>query len=215
MATLQDLMVRLGDVPAERIRVAPPPQTATLQHLISAPDPEGRICELVDGTLVDKPTGLGKSILGILVVQYLGSYVRAQGLGAISGPDGLFLLSPGSVRAPDVAFVSRARMPGASVRTEAIPHVIPDLAIEVLSESNTPAEMDRKLREYFQAGVRLAWIIDHRTRSATVYTAANQSTVIGEDGTLDGGKVVPGFALSLKQLFADLSEAFDANSVPS
>ena len=106
-------------------------------------------------------------------------------------------------------------MPGESVRTEAIPHVIPDLAIEVWSESNTRAEMDRKLREYFQAGVKLAWIIDHRTRSATVYSAADQSIVISEDGTLDGGQVVPGFALSLEQLFADLEEAFDANSAPS
>ncbi|HEX4794544.1 MAG TPA: Uma2 family endonuclease, partial [Humisphaera sp.] len=171
--------------------------------------------ELIDGTLVEKPTGLGKSVLGMLVAQYLGNHVRAQKLGAISGPNGLFLLLPGLVRAPDVAFISRARMPGESVRTEAIPHVVPDLAIEVWSESNTRAEMDRKLREYFQAGVRLAWIIDHRTRAATVYSAADRSIIISEDGTLDGGQVVPGFSLSLKQLFADLEEAFDANSAPS
>jgi Uma2 family endonuclease len=76
------------------------------------------------------------------------------------------------------------------------------LAIEVLSKSNTKAEMERKLREYFRAGVQLVWLIDPKTRTAQVYTSPTSMKRIGKDQVLDGGEVVPGFKLSLQKLFA-------------
>ena len=80
----------------------------------------------------------------------------------------------------------------------------PDLAVEVLSESNTPAEMARKRQEYFTAGVRLVWFVDPDARTEEVYTAPDQSTVVNEEGTLDGGAVLPGFTLPLRDLFPEL-----------
>ena len=76
------------------------------------------------------------------------------------------------------------------------------MAAEILSKSNTPAEMKRKRREYFEAGVKLVWLIDPKTRTANVYTAPEEPTFIDRDGVLDGGNVLPGFKLPLAELFA-------------
>ncbi len=75
---------------------------------------------------------------------------------------------------PDVAFMSWDRLPGKTVPDEAIPELAPDLAIEVLSAGNTKGEMERKLKDYFFAGVRLVWYIDWRRRTAEVYTSPDQ-----------------------------------------
>jgi len=86
--------------------------------------------------------------------------------------------------------------------------VAPTLSVEVLSESNTLREMEMKRHDLFDAGTRLIWEIDPETRSAEVFTSAEESTHIGEDGTLDGGDVLPGFRLSLKELFAKVDRMF-------
>jgi Uma2 family endonuclease len=80
--------------------------------------------------------------------------------------------------------------------------VAPDLAVEVLSEGNTPGEMQRKLRDYFQAGVRLVWYLDPQARAVTAYTAPDRCEVVREDQILDGAGVLPGFRLSLAEFFA-------------
>ena len=84
----------------------------------------------------------------------------------------------------------------------AIYAAVPDLAVEILSEANTEAEMDRKLHEYFQAGVRLVWRIEPKTRTSRAYTSVNTWREIGPHGSLSGGDVLPGFELPLAQLFA-------------
>ena len=78
----------------------------------------------------------------------------------------------------------------------------PDLAVEVLSEGNTKGEMERKLKDYFFAGVRLVWYIDLKKRTAAVYTSPDEGATLTEDQSLDGGAVLPGFRLSLRKLFA-------------
>jgi Uma2 family endonuclease len=82
--------------------------------------------------------------------------------------------------------------------------VSPDLAVEVLSEGNTAAEMDRKRREYFTSGTRLVWEVDPNTRTVAVYTSPEGPLVLDADQTLDGGAVLPGFTLRLATLFAEL-----------
>ncbi len=80
--------------------------------------------------------------------------------------------------------------------------MIPTLAVEVLSKSNTKAEIDRKLRDFFSAGVKLAWVIDPKARTTKVHTSAARFKELGPDGVLDGGRVLPGFKLALADLFA-------------
>jgi Uma2 family endonuclease len=113
-------------------------------------------------------------------------------------------LFPGLVRMPDAAFVSWDRIPGGRIPEEPIPDLTPDIAIEVLSEGNTPGEMERKRKEYFAARVRLVWMVDPIHRTVTVYTAPDRFTVLGENDVLDGGDVLPGLAIPLRDLFAEL-----------
>ena len=106
------------------------------------------------------------------------------------------------VRLPDVAFVSAARLPKSS---EPIPSLAPDLAVEVLSESNTPGEIRQKLTEYFDSGTRLAWVVDPAKRTVAVYHGASDATsVLAEDGKLDGEQVVPGFEMKVADLFVNV-----------
>src|SRR5262249_44762398 len=86
--------------------------------------------------------------------------------------------------------------------------VAPNLAVEVLSEGNTPAEIERKLKEYFLAGVELAWIVDPFKRTVAVHTAPDRLRTLSEKGTLDGGSVLPGFTLAVRELFARLPKEF-------
>ena len=111
-------------------------------------------------------------------------------------------LFQGLVRIPDVAFASWDRFPNRKRPKEPIPELAPDLVVEVLSKSNSKAEMNRKLGEYFAAGVRLVWMVDPRKRTARVYTAVDQWVLIKEGQSLDGGAVLPGFVLPLDELFA-------------
>lgn len=108
------------------------------------------------------------------------------------------------MRLPDVAFVSWDRLPNRRIPDEPVPNVVPDLAVEVLSASNTLGEMARKRGEYFRAGVRLVWEIDPRVRTVRVYTFETAYADLAAADTLDGAPVLPGFALPLAQLFAEL-----------
>ena len=156
------------------------------------------LCELVDGVLVEKPMGYEESRLAIELGFILVGFLRGHDLGTVAGEAGMMQLMPGLVRIPDVSFVLWEHLPE---RYGPIPPMAPDLAVEVLSESNTPAEMERKLREYFAAGTQLVWYFDLKTRTVTVYTAPDRSTVLGESETLDGGNVLPGLAIPLRELF--------------
>ena len=109
---------------------------------------------------------------------------------------------PNQVRIPDVSFISWDRLPEGKLPPEPIARLAPDLAVEVLSPSNTKGEMDRKLKDYFAAGVRLAWLIDPPSQTAEVYTSPTEVRHVGKNQALDGGDVLPGFRLPLKQLFA-------------
>ena len=88
--------------------------------------------------------------------------------------------------------------------TDPIPTLSPDLAVEILSSSNTPREMQRKRGEYFDAGVRLVWIIDPEARTVVVHTSAAEPVILSAHDVLDGGEVLPGFTLPLGELFAEL-----------
>jgi Uma2 family endonuclease len=132
------------------------------------------------------------------------NFVAPRNLGHVTGEQGMLRLFPGLVRIADVAFASWDRFPQRRWTGEPIPALVPDLAIEVLSISNTPAEMSIKVAEYFTAGVRLVWLVDLRSRTAVVYTAADNCVTLHEHETLDGAAVLPGFTLSLRELFAEL-----------
>jgi Uma2 family endonuclease len=201
--TLADLIHELGDVPLDRIQLKPAPGTATERDVIAALEsPRKRLCELVDGVLVEKPVGTKESLLATLLAHYLWTFIEQCDVGIVIGPDGPLRMRIGLVRIPDVSFISWDRLPKGELPAEAIAGVVPDLAVEVLSPGNTPREMDRKLREYFEAGVRLVWFVHPKTQTADVYTSPREVRHVGKGQALDGGTALPGFKLPLSKLFA-------------
>ena len=115
--------------------------------------------------------------------------------------DGTLRLMPGLVRIPDVAFIAWERFPNQRLPAEPIPGVAPDLAVEVRSECNTEAEMERKLVEYFATGVRMVWYLDPKSRTARVYTSPTAVRILTEADTLEGDPVLPGFRLPVREWF--------------
>jgi Uma2 family endonuclease len=202
--TLRDLVDRLGDVALSRILAQPAPGIATEADLMEATRRYGRLYELVDGVLVEKGMGFGESLLACALIQILRNFVIPRNLGIVSGPDGTIRLFSGLTRIPDVTFASWDRFPDRRIPAEPIPSLAPDLVIEMLSESNTRAEMERKRSEYFAAGVNLIWEFDPRARVVVVYARDGSISRLDASQSLDGGNVLPGFTLKIGEVFAEL-----------
>jgi Uma2 family endonuclease len=201
--TIGELLKRLGNIPASRVLLHPTPGTATEKDVLKILDGNERLCELVEGTLVEKAMGYEESQIAVVIVTALYNFVRPRKLGLVTGESGTIKLFAGLVRIPDVAFASWDRLPGRKRPKEPIPLLAPDLVVEVLSKSNTRAEMKRKLGEYFGAGVRLVWLVDPRKRTVRVHTSVDQSVLLEEGQWLDGGDVLPGFRISLEEIFEE------------
>ena len=208
--TMADVQARLVGFPPDRIRTYPSPGTATEEDLLAAESRSNRICELIDGTLVEKTMASIESALAAALIHFLYLYADTRRLGMVLAPDGMLKILPGQIRAPDVSFIRWERFPGRQPFNLPIFPVVPDLAVEVLSANNTAIEMDRKLHDYFAAGVRLVWYIEPSTCTARAYTAADQWTAIGPGDSLVGGEVLPGFELPLAELFAWVQEPGEA-----
>jgi Uma2 family endonuclease len=182
----------------------PAPGLATEADILDAERRYQRLYELVDGVLVEKGTGYTESIIAGVFIQILRNFVVPRNLGLVSSPDGIVRLFPGLVRIPDVAFASWERFPDRKMPKEPVPSLVPDLVIEVLSESNTRLEMERKRAEYFTHGVQLIWEVDAGTRTVVVYTPEGSVKRLDSSGVLDGGTVLVGFLLPIAELFAEL-----------
>jgi Uma2 family endonuclease len=105
---------------------------------------------------------------------------------------------------PDIGLFRWSRLPGRRIPTQPIPDLAPDLAIEILSTSNTPREMENKRRDYFGAGTHLVWEVDPTARRVRVYTGVNEFSTLSESDTLDGGDILPGFSLVVQDMFSEL-----------
>jgi Uma2 family endonuclease len=150
---------------------------------------------------VEKTMGFKESRLALILGYILESYLEHHDLGIVLGADGMLRLNPTLVRIPDISFISWDQLPGRKYPEEKVPLLHPDLAVEVLSASNTPAEMEQKLRDYFAAGARLVWYLDPVDRSGRVYTAPGSMKKLDESGVLEGGDVLPGFELVIADWF--------------
>lgn len=202
--TLADLVARLGNPPLDRVRFHPSPGTATIHDVLEIRKREGRICELVSGVLLEKTMGDEESQLAVFIGEMLNAFVRKHNLGVCSGEAGTKEIKPNLVRIPDISFTSWDRIPGRKRSKKPVPRLVPNLAIEILSTGNTAGEMKAKRKDYFEAGVELVWEIDPKRRRAKVYRSLTDVRTLTEGDRLDGEHVLPGFELSLAELFGEL-----------
>ncbi len=204
--TVADVQDRVGDVPVHRIRLFPAPGTATEADLLDIAVTGGRSCELVDGILVERPMGYREDYLAFWIGHLIQNYATAGDIGAVAGAQGGLRFKVGLVRYPDTSFIRWDSVEDTDQIEDpdgAFLEVAPDLVVEVLSEGNTRREMAIKLDEYAKAGVKLAWYVDPERKEVTVYPKAKTrgSKVVGLDGSLDGGAVLPGFTLPVAKIF--------------
>ncbi len=160
--------------------------------------------ELVDGVLVEKAKGL-RVIAGNMAGGCIDSFRRSTKFRNRNRRRRDVSLVPGigaDTRCRLHIMGSATRPPNPNGPRAANSARI--LAVEVVSRSNTEAEMERKLDDYFHSGVRLVWIADPETRTVRVHTSRNQKTVLGENDTLDGGDVLPGLSISVREWFGEL-----------
>ena len=168
------------------------------------PTPEGK-AELVRGELrVTPPTGGRHGIVATAVAVALAAHAKAFGLGRVFVDSGFELLAlPRTVRAPDVAFVRAERFSPGGVG-EGFVRMAPDLAVEVLSPSETASRLDEKLDDYRAAGTSLIWVLDPERRTAMVIEADSAVRWLRSGDMLDGGRVLPEFRCPIDDLFAEL-----------
>lgn len=202
LETLADLHERLGGIPLSRVRWQPAPGTATEADVLMRFGGEKRLCELVDGVLLEKAVGYYESRLAVVLIQYLENFLDTRDLGIVLGADATLRLSLGLVRLPDVSFLSWEHFPHRELPAEPILPMAPDLAVEILRIGNTAEEMERKLREYFAAGARLVWYVHPEQRVVHVYNNPLEVCILHEDDSLDGGAILPGFQLTIADWFA-------------
>jgi Uma2 family endonuclease len=202
--TVGDLFRLFGPINLKRICFDPLPGTATEEDLLAVTQRTERIYELVHGILLEKAVGAPESYLTSVLITMLWNWVSPRNLGAIMGADALERFAPDLVRAPDVSFLFWERFPNRQMPNEPVLGLAPDLAVEVLSRSNTAQEVRQKLEDYFNHGVRLVWVIEPELRTVEVYAALDQDTRLTRTDTLTGEPVLPGFTLSLRSFFAEL-----------
>lgn len=199
--TADELLEQLGGVAVKRLRLRPAPGTATERDLLQIHDRERRIYELADSVLVEKIIGFPESQIALWLGFHVCGFVKANDLGIVAGESGPIRLKHGLVRVPDPSFVSWDTLGGRGAHMDQVLCVAPELAVEVLSPGNTRAETARKVREYVRAGVRLVWLVDPRKQTVRVVTPPGRSVRLAENDTLDGGDVLPGFAIGVKDVF--------------
>lgn len=200
--SLADMLHRLGDVPPDRILAQPAPGTATPNDVLRLCDGDPkRLCELVDGVLVEKAMGQRESRLAMELGRVVGNFLTSNNLGILTGADGPCSLEEDHIRFPDVAFFSWDNIPPDADPATPMPDWVPSLAVEVISRGNTRGEMQRKLKDYFSAGVELVWYVYPNDKVVRVYTSEDDCQTLTEDNSLDGGSVLPGFQLSVRELF--------------
>lgn len=210
--TVDELAARVGAIPLWRIRVDPLPGFATEEDVQRARREEGRLCELIDGVLVEKAVSEKTAFLAAEIITELNIFVRTRQLGWILGPDGFVRLFGKHLRAPDVSFIRRDQRPDGKLLDVGYADAAPALAIEVFSPGNTVQEMERKRREFFAAGSELFWIVDPERHEIAVYTDPDNCRVLRSGDTLDGGTVLPGFSLQVTNLFAAIELGGGANA---
>jgi Uma2 family endonuclease len=177
----------------------PAKRLITADELLTLPD-DGMRHELVDGALlVYPPPGVQHGDIQSTVASLLKPYVKAHKLGRVFTEVGFVLKrDPDVVRAPDVSFVAAARIPEAGLPVGYFDGP-PDLAVEVISPSDTLYDVEDKIAQLLDAGTRLAWVINPRRRTVAVHAPGDPVHVLGEDDPIDAGDVVPGFRSTVRE----------------
>ena len=148
------------------------------------------------------PAGGGHGKVAMSVAYALMAHVKARQLGDVVAAETGFIITrnPDTVRAPDAAFISKARIPAGGLPASFIPFA-PDIAVEVLSPSDSQLDVEEKIEQWLHAGTAMVWVVNPRNRTVTVHRSDGDPRVLRENDLLDGQEVCPGFSVKVGELF--------------
>lgn len=173
----------------------------TEEQLMALPD-IGHKYELIEGRLAAATAGAYHADLGTRIGAAVMGFALHGRLGWVLAANTGFWMRSGNLRCPDVSVVLRSRFPGQKRITMKFVQGAPDLAVEIVSPSDTMDAMHDRVVEYFDNGTRLAWVIDPAAETALVYRDdARPSGLITVDGVLNGDPILPGFTYAMRDLF--------------
>jgi Uma2 family endonuclease len=178
-------------------------QLMTADELLALPRGEFRY-ELVNGELKKmSPAGHNHGRVTIRLTLPIAQYVVRHNLGEVYAAETGFKLGsdPDTVRAPDIAFIRQRRVDEVGTTKGYWPGA-PDLAVEVLSPNDRVAEVEEKISEWLVAGTEQVWVVSPNSQMVTVYRSPTDISVLTENDVLDGGSVLPGFRIGIKEIFA-------------
>lgn len=166
---------------------------------------DNRGFELVDGRLVEKGMGWKASAIGAEITSRLDVYCGTRKLGKVFNSECGYRLFAGRtkhIRKPDVSFVAASRAPK-STDPDGWLNLVPDLAVEVISTHDKATKLREKLTEYREAGIPIVWVAWPESKTVDIYRVGASAETVGIDGVLTGEPVLPGFTLSVAELFAE------------
>lgn len=172
----------------------------TADELLAMPDDGTHRYELVRGELIEmSPAGFDHGVVAGRIARHLAQYVYTHNLGEVPSSDTGYQVArdPDTIRQPDTSFVAAERL----LKTRKYFPGAPDLAVEVISPTDSYREVRAKVREYLAAGARMVIVIDPDDQTATV-TTPERAVDLTIDDTLTAPDVVPGWSLPLRELFA-------------
>ena len=171
---------------------------AEFSDIANAADVGDKILELIAGEIVEKMPSFTPSHLAIRIARFISNFVEKHDLGYITGPDGGYIISENDVFNPDVGYISKERLPEEPQREVLIP---PDLAVEVKSPTDSRRAMQRKAEKYLAGGTRMVLLVFPAKEQSEVHRANVNVQTLGVEDTLDGGEVLPGFKLKVRDIF--------------
>lgn len=185
------------------VTFATPPRFMTAEELMALPDGYGWRFELVAGEVVWFPVGgIDHSDVELGLMMPLGQFVDEHKLGTVFAPDTGFVLArnPDTVLAPDLSFMSNARLPRSEIGDWYVPSA-PEFALEVVADFEARRLFATKVALYLSAGSRLIWVACPDTETIIAYAPGQAPHLFGRDDWLDGGDVFPGFRVAAAEVF--------------
>jgi Uma2 family endonuclease len=159
--------------------------------------------ELIDGQLVEREMSQKSDAIALNIGAYIRVFVREHNLGLVNGSQGSYQIFPDDprrVRIPDASFTRKDRIPGGPPE-EGHGRIPPDLVVEVVSPNDMAEDVNAKVEDFLNAGVPQVWVLYPQTETVHVFRSPRGFEVVRRDGTLDGGDILPGFRVPVRDLF--------------
>jgi len=172
---------------------------AQYRAIAEAPENADKRFELIDGEIVEVSPNFITSVIAINIATALKIYIKSNNLGHVTGADGGYELPNGDKYNPDVGFILHERL---KIIPEGEVPMMPDLAVEVIlpSDLKNKRRIEHKLKTYLELKVPLVWYVYPNRREVEVYTAGDHTAMHDENDILDGGDLLPGFTLSIREI---------------